>query len=637
MRLLGTKLGSISTGRGLGDSLYDTAAAVPSLDLRFAENKSLVDAISGQDLITFTRTSSGTYFDSAGVLRTATTNLLLRSEEFDNASWTKSATSVTQNDATAPSGALTADKVAEDTSTGQHTIGSSAVSWAGNTQYTFTLYAKAAGRNTFDLLLGTAGNWVDARRTAVFNVATGTVEVVDASPAVASIQAVGNGWYRCRLTATTTASPSASSAFVRIYERTTTTGGTGSYTGDGTSGIYIWGAQLEAGAFPTSYIPTTSTINSAPRFDHNPTTGESLGLLVEEQRTNGIRNNTMVGAVAGTPGTLPTNWNIGLAGGLSSTVVGVGTESGIPYIDLRIFGTQTSTQSTVRFDGATYAVAEGQTHTLSAWLALKAGSFPSGSVVLSCNIYNSSVTYLGDAITNPSLRNQISGTLTRFSATGTITGYPTAALARPYIYFLGNVNEAVDFTIRIGLPQLEQGAFATSVIPTSGAAATRNADVASITGANFTKWFLSSNLSTFYVQAIKSQANSINGCFFSGSNVSLNAIAGGNISFDGNGTRVRVQSRHGAVRGDTASTAALVTPGTLIKACLCTSEDSFGAAFNGTILTSTASPSQVNWDNALAIGHFPNGGYLSAVNGTISRLTYWPSRLSNSTLQSLTQ
>jgi hypothetical protein len=59
-----------------------------------------------------------------------------------------------------------------------------------------------------------------------------------------------------------------------------------SQPGDGTSGIYIWGAQLEQSTTVGEYIPTTSTINSAPRFDHNPTTGESLGLLVEEQRTN---------------------------------------------------------------------------------------------------------------------------------------------------------------------------------------------------------------------------------------------------------------------------------------------------------------------------------------------------------------
>ena len=57
----------------------------------------------------------------------------------------------------------------------------------------------------------------------------------------------------------------------------------------------------------------SATTNEA-RFDHNPTTGESLGLLVEEARTNLVRNNTMVGAVAGSPGTPPTNgWVIAVS------------------------------------------------------------------------------------------------------------------------------------------------------------------------------------------------------------------------------------------------------------------------------------------------------------------------------------
>ena len=65
------------------------------------------------------------------------------------------------------------------------------------------------------------------------------------------------------------------------------------------------------------------------------------GILIEESRTNQIRNNSMQGAVAGTPGTLPTNWGVSVAGGLTRTVVGTGTENGIEYIDVRVQGTTT--------------------------------------------------------------------------------------------------------------------------------------------------------------------------------------------------------------------------------------------------------------------------------------------------------
>jgi hypothetical protein len=66
-----------------GDELWYKANELPSLDLRFANDKSLVDATTGANLVDFTRASSGTYVDSEGVIRTATTNLLLRSEEFE--------------------------------------------------------------------------------------------------------------------------------------------------------------------------------------------------------------------------------------------------------------------------------------------------------------------------------------------------------------------------------------------------------------------------------------------------------------------------------------------------------------------------------------------------------------------------
>src|SRR5262249_20993640 len=69
------------------------------------------------------------------------------------------------------------------------------------------------------------------------------------------------------------------------------------------------------------------------------------GLLVEEARTNSIRNNSMQGAAAGTPGTIPTNWqsSINSSAGLTQTIVGTGTTLGMEYIDIRAFGTTTGT------------------------------------------------------------------------------------------------------------------------------------------------------------------------------------------------------------------------------------------------------------------------------------------------------
>jgi hypothetical protein len=70
--------------------------------------------------------------------------------------------------------------------------------------------------------------------------------------ASAAIQNVGNGWYRCSVTFTSGTETSIRSQIFQLKN-------SANFTGNGTDGIYIWGAQLEEGAFPTSYIPTTTT------------------------------------------------------------------------------------------------------------------------------------------------------------------------------------------------------------------------------------------------------------------------------------------------------------------------------------------------------------------------------------------
>ena len=260
---------------GTTNALWNRAGAFPSLDLRFADSKSLVDATTGSNLVTFTRASSGTFVGSDGVIRTAVTNLLLRSEEFDNASWTKTRISVTANAIAAPNGTLTADQLIEDNSASTtHFVTVTATVTA--TTHTHSVYAKPNGRNHI-ALQGFNGA---SNPTAYFNITTG---VVGTTTGVAStaITPAGDGWYRCSITyAVTSGTVTTAAVYLATADNSPT------YTGDNASGIYIWGAQLEQSSTVGEYIPTTSTINSAPRFDHNPTTGESLGLLVEEQRSN---------------------------------------------------------------------------------------------------------------------------------------------------------------------------------------------------------------------------------------------------------------------------------------------------------------------------------------------------------------
>jgi hypothetical protein len=215
----------------------------------------------------FTRASEGYYENSDGTLTNfasgalrrgdrgvliegARTNLLLRSQEFDNASWSKTRASVTANAVTAPDGTTTADKLVESVDVGTHYV-SQAFTGVDSTTYTNSVFVKAAERTWAWVVLTTQAGGL---RGAYINLATGALGTVSGST-TASVEAFADGWYRVRVTADIGAAGSGEQ--VQVYAATAD--GTTSYTGDGTSGIYIWGAQLEAGAFPSSYIPTTSS------------------------------------------------------------------------------------------------------------------------------------------------------------------------------------------------------------------------------------------------------------------------------------------------------------------------------------------------------------------------------------------
>ena len=253
----------------------------PSLDLQFATSKTLDDRVSGQNLITFSRSTTGTYVDSNGIIQTAAidaprfdhdpttnaslgllveesrTNLLTYSEEFDNNSaWVRYLdVTVTQDTTTSPAGTTTADSLTANVNSGSIWQN---FSFATNTTYTGTIYAKPNGRN-FIRLRGFFSNSIDQ----IFDLSSGSPGVSSnntGNALVPTIDPVGNGWYRCRVTFTTPASATSGNFSF-------TSEGANSLTyasGDNTTGCYIWGAQLEAGAFPTSYIPTSgSTVTRA--------------------------------------------------------------------------------------------------------------------------------------------------------------------------------------------------------------------------------------------------------------------------------------------------------------------------------------------------------------------------------------
>lgn len=180
------------------------------------------------------------------------TNLLLRSEEFDNASWTKTAVTATANATTSPDGTADADSIIETTANSAHDVNQFVTLSA--VAYTYSVFVKANGRSWVRLFVFQSGPGSTPGQSVWFNVSTGVVGTVGAGASNATITNFGNGWYRCAFTFTAIA------ASASLYAQLATAdNGVSTYTGDGTSGIYIWGAQLEAGAFATSYIPTVAS------------------------------------------------------------------------------------------------------------------------------------------------------------------------------------------------------------------------------------------------------------------------------------------------------------------------------------------------------------------------------------------
>ncbi len=587
----------------------------PSLNLDFANTKTL------DPRITFSRASTATYYDGKTFAK-AEENLLTYSQEFDNAYWLKQDATVTANAIAAPDGAATAEKISMGSTSTWHAV-YSVVSIVSGSTYTFSAYAKISEYSFIGLVVSSN----QARRC--FDISAGTIGSSAGLTNTASIVSVGNGWYRISMTftANTTTTTNANLVVMSINSDPVTPS-----TGDGTSGIYIWGAQLEQRSSATAYTPTTSqpitnyipvlqtAASNIPRFNHDPTKGESLGLLIEEQRTNLLLRSQEFDDA---------QWSYANSVVSSNTLIAPdGTLTSAKWVEDGIYGARSASQ--------TRAITSGTTYTRSVYakyagrhLQLAGSSGFTTSDYANFDLVNGIVGTTNGAVT--ASINHVGNGWYRCSLSAISTGtagqiaafmVSTTTSARGELYTGDGYSG-----IYIWGAQLEVGSFPTSYIPTTTAQVTRSADAASMTGSNFSSWYRQDEGSLF----IENNYNH-GGTDDGKTALHVDNAAGSRFMLHNSGSlnRLVVTVNNTEVVSISGATPASKS---FVKTAFAIKTNDFASSSNAAN-ASVDTSGNVPIVSAMRLGTYESPGY--ELNGHIKRLCYWPSRLSNSVLQALT-
>ena len=421
-------------------SLFDSASVVITPSGYKEDKLYSIKPTDGSGDLVVTRATTATRVNSAGLIEQVPYNLLTYSQEFDNAAWNKlldGQVTITANSTIAPDGTNTADKIIPSAISGFHCVQQQIT--LSNTTASVSIYAKASENSFLQIFDALTTDYVN------FNLTTGTVGSSDEY--VGNIENVGNGWYRC---IATKAFPSGN-LNVRFSVVTSSTATRGeSFTGNGTSGLFIWGAQLVTGTSAKEYFPTTDRLN-VPRLDY--TNSSCPSILIEPQRTNLLTYSEDFSSTRG--------WSSSNAGGSTTTFTanyGIAPD-----------GTNSADRIQLALNGGPYAdwltfanpMTTGQTYTYSIYIK---------SLTSNCSLYILGLPSYGNILKN------VTTEWVRYDFTFVAT---SGAI---YPRFLLESISSTSADILVWGMQLEQGSYATSYIPTIASSVTRNADVISKTG-----------------------------------------------------------------------------------------------------------------------------------------------------------
>lgn len=325
-----------------------------------------LELVLGTGSATITRSTIGTFVDkddglvktaaidtarfeaSSVLIEGASTNLLLRSEEFDNAAWIKTQASISANTTTAPDGNNTADKIVENTANAEHFSEQLFSTLSGN-PYTFSAYIKKSDHNTAVLRIPGIGFTGSAHVTLDF-----TIGVLTESGTIdnSRVQALTGGWFRVSITRT--ASSTVANALARIHTLQAS-----SYTGDGTSGVFVWRGQVEPLPFASSGISTTtiSVTKALEDLDISssnipaPTDDYTVSVEVDVSGLDSTKTQTVYSVDGETDRKIVINTTTGLVEATHGAVTSVSTTALVPGTKVKLAFVVDGTNQTLYING----------------------------------------------------------------------------------------------------------------------------------------------------------------------------------------------------------------------------------------------------------------------------------------------
>jgi hypothetical protein len=577
---------------------------VPTLSLPFA----LTGALDPR--VTFSRPSLATMYDSTGRLTFAPNNLSLNSQNFSGANWPASNISRTigQSD---PFGGTNAT-LGTFTSNGGDGLSQNILGLPSDRSHIVSIYARFGTWRWFEFttVSGLATrSWVDLQ-----NGVAGTSNHSNFTVAPA-----GNGFVRI--------SAKVQGAGEFYFTPRDGNGIGGAATTNNGATFFVYGFQAEAVTYetvPRTYNATTTAAYYGPRFDYNPNTLDARGLLIEEARTNICNYSNDIANAAWTKlnGTVTNGQATGPDGTLSMALfASTGGET-------RILPTKSALTGSLSY---TYSIVASYINANARYLWFR-NFFDARDTCFDLQLATA-VTVPAGATTSIQI---LGGGLFRYSVSSTLPATP--ASVDQFLWTQSNSatnpsSGTVGGQCYVGYAQIEQGSFATSYIPTVAAAVARSADIATMTGTNFSNWY-NQGQGTFVYEAAQSATGATTALagstYVDGTNASATLHYFNNTASN---AQLTSYSPSSAIQVDMSTGIPNLVQGVYRKAAFAYAIDNFAVVATG---TSVAQDNSALLAAPVVFSIGSQRGALGFMNGWISSLVYYNTRLPNAALQSLT-